>query len=217
MKPKRIILLRHSISVGNEDESIYKKVPDFAVELSENGIGLAHKRGGELYDVYKDEKFFAYVSPYYRTRQTFGIIGNYLNIIGHREEVSIREQEWCNGAPVLFDDKNKKGDERDEVSKFYYRFEGGEANSCVYDRISSFLGTMWRDFEKPDFPENCILFTHGMAMRVFLMRWFHLSVEDFELLRNPPNCSMYTLELGPNGKYEFPPEAEFHEKTRRKY
>ena len=74
--------------------------------------------------------------------------------------------------------------------------------SDAYDRVSDFLDTLHRDFQKDDFPQNAILVAHGMLNRVFLMRWFHMSVEDFELLANPMNGEFYILQLQPNGRYE---------------
>lgn len=36
---------------------------------------------------------------------------------------------------------------------------------------------------------NCslLLVTHGLTLRIFLMRWFHWSVEDFLQVYNPNN------------------------------
>jgi broad specificity phosphatase PhoE len=92
--------------------------------------------------------------------------------------------------------------ERDSYGHFYYRFDGGESCADVYDRVSDFMGTMHRDFQKKDFPRNVIIVTHGMTMRLFLMRWFHASVEEFEQWGNPKNCEYYLLKLMDNEKYE---------------
>lgn len=43
--------------------------------------------------------------------------------------------------------------------------------------------------------------THGLAMRLFCMRWFHWTVADFESLANPGNAEMRMLVLGDDGKY----------------
>ena len=32
--------------------------------------------------------------------------------------------------------------------------------------------------------------THGLALRVFLMRWFHWSVDQFMQVFNPPNAEV---------------------------
>jgi broad specificity phosphatase PhoE len=58
-----------------------------------------------------------------------------------------------------------------------------------------------RDFVKPDFPENSLIVTHGMTLRIFLMRWFHWTVEYFERVRNPHNGEIVVMELGAEGRY----------------
>jgi hypothetical protein len=36
-----------------------------------------------------------------------------------------------------------------------------------------------------------------MTLRMFLMRWFHWTVEEFETLRNPKNCEIVEMKLNP--------------------
>ena len=43
--------------------------------------------------------------------------------------------------------KNLTYDERDEVGKFYYRFENGESGADVYDRVSLFYDTLYREMD----------------------------------------------------------------------
>ncbi len=92
---------------------------------------------------------------------------------------------------------------RDKYGHFYYRFrDGGESCADVFDRVSDFMNTMFRDFNKSDFPRNVVVVTHGMTMRLFIMRWFHCSVEEFESWANIKNCHYLLLERGENEKYE---------------
>lgn len=35
--------------------------------------------------------------------------------------------------------------------------------------------------------------THGLAIRCFVMRFFHLTVEQFESMMNPKNCDVITI------------------------
>jgi broad specificity phosphatase PhoE len=93
---------------------------------------------------------------------------------------------------------------RDYYGHFYYRVPNGESPADVFDRVSDFLSTLHRDFTKADFPANVIIITHGMAMRLFLMRWFHYSVEQFGALANPRNCEFYLLARQANDRYELP-------------
>lgn len=85
--------------------------------------------------------------------------------------------------------------ERKEYGIFYYRFPGGEAGTDVYDRINDLLGSLHRDFVSDDYPRNCVLITHSLAIRLFIMRWFHLTVEEFEQMLSPKNGELVILEL----------------------
>ena len=80
-----------------------------------------------------------------------------------------------------------------EYGSFYYRFPGGEAASDVYDRINDFLGSLHRDMNHPDYPQNCVLITHSLAIRLFIMRWFHMTVEEFEAMKETENATRIFL------------------------
>lgn len=43
--------------------------------------------------------------------------------------------------------------------------------------------------------ETIVIVTHGLTARLFLMRWFHLTVDQFHSLYNMGNCETYHLEL----------------------
>ena len=93
--------------------------------------------------------------------------------------------------------------ERRDYGIFYYRFPGGEAGTDVYDRINDLLGSLHRDFLREDYPQNCVLITHSLAIRLFVMRWFHLTVEEFEQMRSPKNGQLVILQLNDDtGDYE---------------
>lgn len=190
MKPKNIYLVRHGQSEANvaKQLGVSVKKPDYTFELTDLGISQAKAVGAELAKTVESAAF--YISPYWRTRQTSLIIESYVQCVRKYEDPRLREQEF--GTRI---DCCVNHDERDSYGHFYYRMDNGESCADVYDRVSDFLGTLWRDFKKPDFPENVIIVCHGMTMRVFLMRFFHLSVEEFEILANPPNCGVYKLEL----------------------
>ena len=84
---------------------------------------------------------------------------------------------------------------RRDYGIFYYRIPGGEAGTDVYDRINDLLGSLYRDFEETSYPDNCVMITHGLTIRLFLMRFFHLTVEQFEQMMSPVNCALVVLEL----------------------
>ena len=66
----------------------------------------------------------------------------------------------------------------------------------MYDRITMFSDHMVRDINAGRFPEdtNMILCTHGLTLRLFLMRWFHWTVAEYERIANPSNSQPIILE-----------------------
>jgi broad specificity phosphatase PhoE len=214
-KPCRIFIIRHGESEGNVNKQIYNFKPDYSVNLTSNGVLQAISAGKKIGDITRQETVGAYVSPFYRTRQTWSYLKDFLNVTFEREDPRLREQEWSTCLRV--ESKFSEEKERDDYGMFYFRFETGESCADVYDRVSSFLDTLHRDFEKNDFPENVVIVGHGMTNRVFLMRWFHWTVEQFELLRNPKNCEYFTLLLQPSGKYVLSEEPKKYDQSWRKH
>jgi broad specificity phosphatase PhoE len=208
MRPQRIILVRHGESEGNLDRSRYHTIQDFALKLTPAGIKQATLAGIKIKELLEDEKVYVYLSPYFRTRETFQYIRQSIekNVIKAIEDPRIREQDW--GHLRHPDDNKDIIEERDNFSVFYYRIPDGESGADVYDRVSSFFDTLHRDFEKTDFPENVLIVSHGLTMRLFLMRWFHWSVEEFESLRNPKNCQIVIMEKQADNHYKLISELE---------
>ena len=72
--------------------------------------------------------------------------------------------------------------QRSQYSKFFYRFPDGESGADVYDRMTVFEDHIVRDIDAGRFTEDTaiVIITHGLSLRVFLMRWNHWSVADYE-------------------------------------
>lgn len=195
MKPHRIILVRHGECHANTDESKFATEPDYTIELTENGIRQAYEAGLKLKELVENETLYFYVSPFWRTRSTFeNIVRSFpRSQFEYSEEPRLREQEW--GYLRTYAELKQLKKERKEYGIFYYRFPGGEAGTDVYDRINDLLGSLHRDFQRENYPRNCILVTHSLAIRLFIMRWFHLTVEEFEQMLSPKNGQLVVLQL----------------------
>jgi broad specificity phosphatase PhoE len=203
MKPNRIILIRHGESEGNLDRNTYAEKQDYKLLLTPLGEEQADEAGKKLKSIIGHERILFYLSPLWRTRMTFEHVAKHFDKEQYRwkEDPRLREQEWGHfrdlKANIQIDD------ERNKFGTFYYRIKDGESCADVYDRVSDFMHSLYRDFEKHYFPENAVIVTHGMTLRLFLMRWFHWTVEEFETLRNPKNAEIIVMELEPqNGKYK---------------
>ncbi|KAL3537998.1 hypothetical protein ACH5RR_001364 [Cinchona calisaya] len=214
VRPKRIILVRHGESQGNKDDSAYVVTPDYKIPLTSTGIQQAQKAGFGIKKVVSDKgseknwKVYFYVSPYERTRSTLREIGRAFprrRIIGVREECRIREQDFGNFQ--VAERMKAIKETREKFGRFFYRFPEGESAADVYDRVSSFLESLWRDVDMNRLQQNAaddlnlIIISHGLAIRVFLMKWFKWTVEQFEYLNNLGNCEFRVMQLGVGGEY----------------
>ncbi|CAL0311412.1 unnamed protein product [Lupinus luteus] len=214
-RPRRIILVRHGESEGNVDESLYTRVADPKIALTEKGKVQAEECGHRIKnliekDADKSWQLYFYVSPYRRALETLKSLARPFErstIAGFREEPRIREQDFGN-----FQDKEKMQVEKEmrmRYGRFFYRFPNGESAADVYDRITGFRETLRTDislgrFQPPGENEtdmNLVIVSHGLTLRVFLMRWYKWTVQQFEGLNNIGNGNMLIMEKGYGGRY----------------
>jgi len=174
--PNRLIIIRHGQSEGNVNEAIYTEHPDNEIPLTNLGWEQAKMAGQALRNQIlcngKDGSTVHFiVSPYVRTMETFhGLASawcdpdaefgritdqherkvmwyNRLTEMGitWHEDPRIREQDFGNYQNQ--ETMNKAKRERHKFGVFYYRFPNGESASDVYDRVSTFLDSLWRSFD----------------------------------------------------------------------
>lgn len=184
-------MVRHGQSAANVDQTIYNRIPDYRIPLTELGVEQARSAGERVRRQLDGQKVRVYVSPYLRAYQTLEAMNLGDLIETTMEEPRLREQDWANFQnPAEIADQKEL---RNAYGHFFYRFREGESGSDVYDRVSSFMETLYRQWARPGYPPNALFVTHGLTMRLFCMRWFHWSVEYFESLNNPENAELRTL------------------------
>ena len=84
----------------------------------------------------------------------------------------------------------------------------GEAGIDVYGRVTGFLGSVYREHDRFDPPvSNILIVTHGLTMRLFLMRWYRWTVEMFEKTDNPPNCGLVVMNRDRYGRFHLTEDA----------
>eukprot|EP00521_Asterionellopsis_glacialis_P016146 CAMPEP_0195294220 /NCGR_PEP_ID=MMETSP0707-20130614/14381_1 /TAXON_ID=33640 /ORGANISM="Asterionellopsis glacialis, Strain CCMP134" /LENGTH=489 /DNA_ID=CAMNT_0040355129 /DNA_START=506 /DNA_END=1975 /DNA_ORIENTATION=+ len=223
--PHKVIMVRHGQSMGNVNESLYATTPDNAMRITQLGWEQARMAGKALREeilATNNEPVHFIVSPYVRTVETFhGIVsawcdphefdhikdrserikawyGRLLEMgLTWHEDPRIREQDFGNYQDPVTIKRCKK--EREKFGSFFYRFPHGESASDVFDRVSTFLDSLWRSFDSRT-SRNYVLITHGISVRVFLARYFRYTIEQFSMLSNPRNCEMVMLGHDGEGK-----------------
>ena len=195
MQPKRIILVRHGESAANVDPVVYSQTPDHLIHLTETGKEQAREAGRKVAALIGEEAFGVYASPYLRTLETKDSLleGMGRQPVFDYQDPSLREQEYGNMPTPEASAANRELRER--CGNFFYRFPEGESCADVYDRMCSFLASLFSQFERPDSPENIIIVSHGTAIKCFLMRWHHWTVDKFESLPNMGNCEISEIRL----------------------
>jgi len=220
--PEKVILIRHGQSMGNINELLYSTTPDNAMPLTPLGWVQAREAGQILKDkiLTSGQTVHFIVSPYVRTVETFhGMVSAWCDPkefkditdkeqrikawyrrlmemgLTWNEDSRIREQDFGNYQDP--DTIRKAKQERHRFGVFYYRFPYGESASDVFDRVSTFLDSLWRSFEMSK-SQNYVLVTHGISIRVLLARYFRYTIDQFNILANPRNCEM--IILGHNGE-----------------
>ena len=201
MTPKRIILIRHGRSAANDDPTLYSRVPDYRIELTEAGKDQAREAGKRIATLFNGESYGVYVSPYVRTVQTEDCI---LESIGRKplfdyQDPCLREQDWGNMPGVLEIQANSEA--RGRYGAFFYRIPNGESCADVYDRMSGFMNSLYRLFDKDNCPDNLLIVSHSVAIRCFLARWYHWTVEYFDSRPALPNCHIALMERGDDGAF----------------
>jgi broad specificity phosphatase PhoE len=189
-----IKLVRHGESEANTGKVTSQDIGDHEISLSERGHEQAHVMGRALGRDFLSGAL-VYCSPYRRTRQTLAsLIDGASAVAGAdlRPDIKIYEDPRLREVEHGYDPVPPQEDLRRRHGWFYYRFRGGESPADCYDRISSFLESMMRGAERKQ-TDRILIVTHGLMIRCFVMRFLHLSVEDFDALANPDNCAIVTL------------------------
>jgi broad specificity phosphatase PhoE len=184
-----IKLVRHGESEANVGIVKTWEVGDHSVQLTAKGHEQARQAGAVI-----GAEFFAgaiaYSSPFRRARDTLDELltgaGIEHSTLLHYEDPRLREVDH---GYVSIDTQRAM---QTKYGPFYYRFEGGESPADCYDRTSGFLESMMRQVLRVG-AERVLIVTHGLTIRCFVMRFLHLTVEQFESMANPVNGAVVTL------------------------
>ncbi|GKB13029.1 phosphoglycerate mutase-like protein AT74H [Tanacetum coccineum] len=174
-RPRRIILVRHGQSEGNVDEGAYTRVADPKIRLTEKGKREAEKCGEMIREMIEKDGADDWKVYFY--------------VSPYR-----RTNETLRGLGKAF--------ERSRIA-------GVREEPRLREQDFGFRETLRTDIDIGRFQPpgeqspnmNLVIVSHGLTLRVFLMRWYKWTVEQFERLNNMPNANMMVMQTGAGGRY----------------
>lgn len=181
-----IILVRH----GKTDQH---NALDQFTSINAEGIIQAKEFANKIdFEWLKNANIFC--SSHLRCRQTYEIISQQEayknnNVI---YDPLLREVDYGPNSNWHDIEYELKCPERAKVGKFYYRFKNGESPADAYIRACLFWDTVHRQSYKTN-KSNALIVSHGMMIRLLIMRWMHWSPEDYSKIVNPKNCHIVKL------------------------
>jgi len=205
----KIILIRHALSALNAKLIKHHDMPNHQIPIVDpDGKNQALAVGKQLGSKFLSEAIL-YQSPYTRTRQTMaGILegAGYdpKAISGPTVFPKIYEDPRLREVDFGYGDPEEQKPIREKEGYFWYRMDGGESAADCFDRVATFLDTMKRQIDRKKghngTQRDVVIVTHGLIIRCFVMRFMHLTVEQFDSTDTPDNCSITTLDLKVNLK-----------------
>src|SRR5688572_18761579 len=193
-----IKLVRHGESLANVGTLNPAVVGDHTIPLTPVGHEQARRAGQAIGPGFLDGAL-AYCSPFLRARETMAGLLEGTGV--RRDTVRVYEDPRLREVEHGYADVPAQQDLRRKQGWFYYRFHGGESPADCYDRTSGFLESLMRQAERKR-ADRVLVVTHGLTIRCFVMRFLHLTVEEFDMMANPANCDVITL--GPREAVETP-------------
>jgi broad specificity phosphatase PhoE len=175
--------------MANTGEVEVSEVGDHTVALTALGHEQAKEAGRRIGPAFMKEAM-AYCSPFRRARETMaGLLAGAAVSAG---TVRVFEDPRLREVDHGYVDVAAQEKLRSTYGWFYYRYDGGESPADCYDRTSAFLESLMRQAVRKQ-ATKVIVVTHSLTIRCFVMRFLHLTVEDFERMAGLANGAVVTL------------------------
>jgi broad specificity phosphatase PhoE len=196
--PQMIVLVRHGESEANADHTLWRRIPDNLVGLTDAGKAQAVAAGVRIESILAAASLTSVhlvVSPFERTLQTAAGLRPALEhrIVRTDIESRIREQECGNVQTESFGEYRR---EQQAIGRFWYRFPTGESGADVADRVKSWwYESVLTVNERVGYDPigAMVIVTHGLTMRFILMQLYAWSPTTFHSVWNADNCDLYVL------------------------
>jgi broad specificity phosphatase PhoE len=212
--PINLLFVRHGETYGNLDPTLYSRMADHAIRLTDKGRAQADAAGEFLAQMLaeqrdKDPENFGKIrlwhSPFYRARETAAHIlyplgqvfdhTPYSGVLSYREEPRLMEQkmglfdgvEESDYATVFPNESKDFLKYAESNGRLYAKTPLGESRFDVVLRGKSLFRTILEDARRRDI-RTVILVNHGATLRALTMAWMRYPPEWLDAERNPGNC-----------------------------
>lgn len=202
-----IKLVRHGESQQQTGQVNATIMGDYHVQLSSSGWYQSKQAGQKIGPEFIHDSL-VYCSPYIRAKQTLAGIIEGSGVLSWKDPDPNKYPDPHSGPFKIYEDPelreiefgyNKTIEEIEEERKLrsthgwmFYRYKGGESPADGISRMSLFIDSMMRQTRRK-LRSKILIISHGMTIRCFVTRFMHLTVEQFDLLRNPDNCDIITI------------------------
>ena len=199
MSLKRLILIRHARTTANDDHTIYGKLPDALIPLSDEGREQAEEVGQAFKAHLEKEGWLQkglrfYISPYQRTKETTnGILKAWgmshpFDVIEHE---GLREISGGYIEGLSYDDRRTQyplelshydkhmQPEHQNFTKFFARYPGAESHADVTQRVRVALR---------DISDDCAITDDAIETAVIVSHAYAIEGMRLALSRKPPQA-----------------------------
>lgn len=191
----KLFLIRHGQSLGNVDEDIYKKIPDWQIPLTEVGQIQATAAGAKLNTLLTKSPIIIH-SPWQRAKQTMQEIVNNLNLKPKKilEDPLIHEQSICHSHESMRLKEDYYCEAKYQYGEFWYKTKDSESFADTYLRARQFLNDLrWFILNNPD--EEIVIVSHGVFLMLFIAALNNQSVDDILKENLPYNCQVIEEQM----------------------
>lgn len=190
-----LILIRHGESEANVDESIYYKIPDHKIKLTDLGKEQARVAGTQLNILHRYETTRIIYSPYVRAKETAQIIQQEVKTISFKEEPLLHEISLSHSIEEMNNQKSFLSSERDDFSFYWYKEGTAESYADVYNRAKIFYqGLLLNNYDLNE-NDNLIIVSHGVFLLMLKAVIYKHSVEEILKERWLDNCQYTKISI----------------------
>ncbi len=187
MNQRQIFVMRHGESQEDIDASLYYRMTDAQIGLTQKGREQVEQAAATLRRLITTRDIRIFCSPSERVLETCKILEGTLADFHPKifSDPRIIKQDW---GRVTAANRKQIEAERYRVGVLDYHFPGGESGAELIARVGKFVDSLRSEIADPSQESTYLVVTHGLEMRIILMLLLGWTKQWFEQIAHPSNC-----------------------------